>query len=82
MTRIKAENKIEKELDIVRFVKQQKYLKIILSLLFTRQERYLMSKNKRLTVGHAANPSTTDGTDDLDPTTLEINTNRQIKLLE
>ena len=82
LTQIKAESKIEKELDIVNFVKQQKYLRIILSLLFTKQERYLMSKNKRLTVSHAAVPPTSDFTDDLDPTTIEISTNRQIKLLE
>ena len=76
MIRIEAENKIEKELDIVRFVKQQKYLKVILSLLFTKQERYLMSKNKRLTVSHEAGPSSIDETDDLDPTSLKITTDR------
>ena len=82
LTQIKAENKIKKELDIVRFVKQQKDLKVILSLLFTRQERYLMSKNKRLTISHAVDHSTTDGTENLDPTTIEINTNRQIELIK
>ena len=78
---INAENKIEKELDIVNFVRQQKYLKVILSLLFSRQERYLISKNKRLTVSHAAGPPPSDVTDDLDPTSIEITTNRQKKLL-
>ena len=70
------------ELDIVKFIKQQKYLKIILSLLFTRQERYLMSKNRRLTVSHAADDNSSDITDCLDPETIEISTNRQIKLLD
>ena len=53
LARLNAENMIEKELDIIRFVKQTKYLKVILSLLFTKQERYLASKNKRLAVSHA-----------------------------
>ena len=80
--RINAENKIEQELDIVRFVKQQKYLKVALALLFTRQERYLMSKNKRLTVGHRADHETSDRTDDLDPNTFRVTTSRQIELLD
>ena len=79
---INAENKIEKELDIVNFVRQQKYFKVILFLLFSRQERYLISKNKRLALSYKAGHPTSDATDDLDPTTIEITTNREIKLLE
>ena len=82
LMQINAENKIEKELDIVNFVRQQKYFKVILFLLFSRQERYLISKNKRLTVSYKAGHPTSDVTDDLDPTTIEITTNREIKLLE
>ena len=82
LMQINAENKIEKELDIVNFVRQQKYFKVILFLLFSRQERYLIRKNKRLMVSHAASPPTSDVTDDLDPTSIEINTNRRKKLLE
>ena len=63
LTQLNAQNKIEKELDIVRFIKQQKYLKIMISLLFTRQERYLMSKNKRLTISHAAVEDSSDNID-------------------
>ena len=70
------------ELDIVKFIKQQKYLKVILSLLFTKQERYLMSKNKRLTVSHVMDDDTSDRTDCLDPKTIQIRTNREIKLLD
>ena len=70
------------ELDIVKFIKQQKYLKVILSLLFTKQERYLMSKNKRLTVSHVMDDDISDRTDCLDPKTIQIRTNREIKLLD
>ena len=82
MARLNAENKIEKELDIIRFIKQTKYLKVILSLLFTRQERYLISKNKRLTVSHQSIDQTSDMTDDYDPTTIHVTSNLQMKLLE
>ena len=82
MARLNAENKIEKELDIIRFIKQTKYLKVILSLLFTRQERYLISKNKRLTVSHVSIDQTSDMTDELDPATIDVTSNLQMKLLE
>ena len=82
MARLNAENKIEKELDIIRFIKQTKYLKVILSLLFTRQERYLISKNKRLTVSHQSIDQTSDMTDELDPATIDVTSNLQMKLLE
>ena len=39
--------RIEKELDIVRFIKRQKYLSILLQLLLNNDERYLLKKNKR-----------------------------------
>ena len=45
---------MEKELDIVQFVKQQKYLKAMLSILFSKEERYLISKNKRLVASEVA----------------------------
>ena len=45
-----AEKKIEEELDIVNFVKQMKYLKVIMSVLFSKQERYLIKKNRRFIV--------------------------------
>ena len=70
------------ELDIVKFIKQQKYLKVILSLLFTKQERYFMSKNKRLTVSHVMDDDRSDRTDCLDPKTIKIRTNREIELLD
>ena len=47
-----AERKIKEELDIVKFIKQMKYLKVMMSVLFTKQERYLIKKNKRLTVSN------------------------------
>ena len=41
---------IEKEFDVAHFVKQQKYFQIIMQLLFSRHERYLIRKNRRLTI--------------------------------
>ena len=45
-----AEKKIEEELDIVNFVKQMKYLKVAMSVLFSKQERYLIKKNRTFIV--------------------------------
>ena len=41
-------SRIEDELDIVRFVKQQKYLQIMLETLFNSSEMFLLKKNKKL----------------------------------
>ena len=42
--------KVETELDVVNFVKQLTYLKIMMSSLFSPSERYLIRKNKKLTL--------------------------------
>ena len=44
--------RIEKELDIVRFIKRQKYLSILLQLLLNNDERYLLKKNKRFVLNN------------------------------
>ena len=49
-SRLLAEGKISEELDIVHFIKQQKFVQVVFELLFSREERYLLSKNKRLTI--------------------------------
>ena len=64
--RINAQNKLEKELDIVSFISLQKRFKVILEMLFTREERYLIQKNKRLTVSHQAVSDSSDNFDEYD----------------
>ena len=44
----KAEGRISKELDVINFIKAQKYLKIIMRTLFTKFERHLISHNRDL----------------------------------
>ena len=70
------------ELDIVKFIRQQKMLKVMLSLLFSKQERYLISKNRRLTVSDKKQKEMSDSTDDQDPTKILINTERLNELLQ
>ena len=41
---------IEKELDIASFLKHQKYLRVLMSILFTKTEQYLIKKNKRFVI--------------------------------
>ena len=41
---------IEKEFDVAHFVKQQKYFQVIMQVLFSRHERFLIRKNRRLTI--------------------------------
>ena len=62
-----AEKKIEEELDIVNFVKQMKYLKVIMSVLFSKQERYLIKKNRRFIVSKKKLYQDGDESDSLDP---------------
>ena len=44
----KAEGRINRELDIVNFIKSQKYLQVIMKTLFTKLERHLICHNKAL----------------------------------
>ena len=44
----KAEARISKELDVVNYIKAQKYLKIIMRTLFTKLERHLICNNRDL----------------------------------
>ena len=65
--RMNAQNKLEKELDIVSFISLQKRFKVVLEMLFTREERYLIQKNKRLTVSYKAVSDSSDNFDEYDP---------------
>ena len=56
--------------------------KVMLSLLFSRQERYLISKNRRLAVSHKEPKEMSDSIDDQDPTKILINTDRLNELLK
>ena len=54
----------------------------MLSLIFSRQERYLISKNRRLTVSDKKQKELSDSTDNQDPTKILINTERLNELLQ
>ena len=54
----------------------------MLSILFSRQERYLISKNRRLTVNDRQPKEMSDSTDVQDPTKILINTKRLNELLQ
>ena len=45
-----SSEKIQKELDIVNFVRLQKKLRAAIKLLFSSQERFLLDNNKRLLI--------------------------------
>ena len=42
---------INKELDAVQFIRQQMMVKVVLKLLFSKEERLMIRKNKRFTLG-------------------------------
>ena len=46
----RAESLISKELDLVKFIKQQKYFKTAMKVLFSRLERTIISYNNELTL--------------------------------
>ena len=43
--------KVEQELDIITFMKQAIYFKVMFMTLFNRNERFLIRKNKNLVIG-------------------------------
>ena len=44
----KAEERISKELDVINFIKGQKYLQIMMKALFSKPERHLICHNRAL----------------------------------
>ena len=78
----KAESLISKELDLVKFIKQQKYFKTAMKVLFSRLERTIICYNNELTLCksiHAIQPESSDVENDFD---VEfVSTQRVNKLL-
>ena len=65
----RAEVLLSKELDIVNFIKQQKYLKTAMKVLFSRLERTILCYNKELTLKkskHAIESECSDVENDFD----------------
>ena len=79
-----SEQKIEKELDVVNFVRQAKFVKVILCALFNKTERFLIRKNQRLAInGDIKNELTSFGSDSsFDATQAKIETSRERCLLK
>ena len=67
----RAESLISKELDLVKFIKQQKYFKTAMKVLFSRLERTIICYNKELTLEKSKNaiePECSDVENDFDVT--------------
>ena len=73
-----SEQRIEKELDVVNFVRQAKFMKVMLHALFNKTERFLIRKNQRLAInGDTQNESTSFGSDSsFDVTQGRVETSR------
>ena len=79
-----SEQRIDKELDVVNFVRQAKFVKVILYALFNKTERFLIRKNQRLAIdGDTKNEWTSFGSDSsFDATQGKIETSRERYLLK
>ena len=58
---------IDKELDIANFLKHQKYLRVLMSILFTKTEQYLIKKNKRFVISTEKKSITSSSDNDFPP---------------
>ena len=65
---------IEKELDIASFLRHQKYLRVLISILFTKTEQYLIKKNRRFVISTAKKAITSSSDEDFPPSLMEIET--------
>ena len=43
-------SKIDAELDVVHYFRQQQFVKVMIDVLFSQRERFLMSKTSKLTL--------------------------------
>ena len=80
---IRGEDSIDKELDIVNFVRKQKYLTIMLKALFSREERFCITKNHKFTLNtkRVLDPSSSELEKDPDNSKLSHETPMLRKLL-
>ena len=65
---------IESELDVTNFLKHQKYLRVLMSVLFTQTEQYLIKKNKRFVISTSQKAITSSSDEDFPPSQMEIET--------
>ena len=65
---------IESELDVTNFLKHQKYLRVLISVLFTQTEQYLIKKNKRFVISTSQKAITSSSDEDFPPSQMEIET--------
>ena len=63
----KGNKEIERELDIANFLKHQKYLRILMSILFTKTEQYLIRKNKRFVISTSKKAITSSSDEEFPP---------------
>ena len=47
-----AKNRVSKELDIVKFIRKQMVVNVILKTLFTKEERFLIKRQKESFLDH------------------------------
>ena len=70
----KGHKMIESELDVTNFLKHQKYLRILMSILFTQTEQYLIKKNKRFVISTSQKAISSSSEEELPPSQMEIET--------
>ena len=73
----KATESIQKELDIVNFVRMQKQMRILMSLLLDKEERSLIEFNKRFVVD-----SRSDSSDSLYPEKSSERIQKSINMIQ
>ena len=78
----KGMKRINDELDIVRFVKQQKYLKVMLETLFSVTELFLIKKNKKLVLRQTESNVESTSDEELKTNSVKIRSRRERYLLE